>query len=176
MAQIEFKQNHRLSKKWMIGGLLLAFLLVTSSIFILYYPFASKDKKAYFQGENPILFNGQQQANALIEANTLFVPLKFLQKNIDSGILYDEKSQSVIITTTDKVVQMPTDSLTYFVNQQPVQLSLSPILRKNGEIYVAIDPILSYYPIQYKKMAGSQAIWIQKMVKSIRMDESLKEC
>jgi spore germination protein YaaH len=162
MARIEYNKKNRVSTKWIVGGLLAAILLIGSSILFLLYPFASKEKKAYFHGENPILFNGKQDGNALIENNTLFVPFSFLKKNIDSNIIYDEKSQSVIITTTDKVVQMPTDSLTYFVNQKPVSLRLSPILKKNGSIYVSIDPVLSYYSIQYKKMVGSQAIWIQK--------------
>ncbi|HEY2421224.1 MAG TPA: glycosyl hydrolase family 18 protein [Neobacillus sp.] len=162
MAQIENNKKNRLSTKWIIGGLLTAILLITSSIFLFFYPFASKEKKAYFNGENPILFNGKQDGNAVFEGNTLFIPLTFMKKNIDSNIIYDEKSQSVIITGTDKVVQMPTDSLTYFVNQKPVNLQISPIIKKNGEILVAIDPILSYYPIQYQKLAGSHAIWIQK--------------
>jgi spore germination protein YaaH len=162
MARIEYYKKSKLSTTWIFGGLFAGILLITSSIFLILYPFASKEKKAYFHGENPILFNGKQAGNALIEEETLYVPLSFLKKNIDSNIIYDEKSKSVIITTTDKVVQMPTDSLTFFVNEKPVSLHLSPILSKNGEIFVAIDPVLSYYPIQYKKMAGSHAIWIQK--------------
>ncbi|WP_307410041.1 stalk domain-containing protein [Neobacillus ginsengisoli] len=68
-------------------------------------------------------------------------------------MIYDEKSHSVIITTSDKVVQMPTASLTYFVNQKPIKLELSPIVSKNEEIFVAIDPILTFYPIHHKKLA-----------------------
>jgi spore germination protein YaaH len=161
MTQLEINKNNRLSTKWIIGGLLLALLLILSSIFYLLYPFASKDKKIYFHGENPILFHDKQEGNAIFEGNTLFVPLSFLKKDIDPNIVYDEKSKSVIITTADKVVQMPTDSLTYFVNQKPVNIQLSPILNRNGEIYAALDPVLTYYPITYKKMAGSGAIWVQ---------------
>lgn len=162
MTRIAYYQKNKLTTKWILGGLLIAILLILSSIFFLLYPFASNDKKTYFEGKNPILFNGQQDGNALLKENTLYVPLTFLKKNIDSNIIFDEKSKSVIITTTDKVVQMPTNSLTYFVNQKSVNLRLSPILESNGKIFVAIDPILSYYPIQYKKMAGSDVIWIQK--------------
>jgi spore germination protein YaaH len=162
MARVNYHKNNRLSKKWIIGGLIGAFLLILSSIFLLLYPFASTDKLTYFQGKHPILFNGVQHGNAIIEGNTLFVPLTFLEKQIDSTIMYDEKSKSVIITTQDKVVQMPTDSLTYFVNQQPVELQLSPIIFKNEDIFVAVDTILPFYSIQYKQLTESEAIWIQK--------------
>lgn len=162
MARLDYAKNKKRSTKWIIGGLIGSCLLIFTSIFFMLYPFASTEKKAYFEGQHPILFKGKQLGNALIEENTLYVPLTFLMKNIDSSIHYDEKSKSVIITTTDKVVQMPTDSLTYFVNQKPVNLQLSPILAKQGEIYIALDPVLSFYSIQYKTLPDSMAIWIQQ--------------
>ncbi|MDQ1145876.1 spore germination protein YaaH [Bacillus sp. SORGH_AS 510] len=161
MARLDYAKNKKRSTKWIIGGLIGSCLLIFSSIFFMLYPFASTEKKAYFEGKHPILFKGKQLGNALIEGNSLYVPLTFFKKNIDSSIHYDEKSKSVIITTTDKVVQMSTDSLTYFVNQKPVNLQLSPILVKKGEIYVALDPVLSFYSIQYKTLPDSMAIWIQ---------------
>lgn len=162
MARIEYYKNQKLSPKWMIGGLLIAILLIVSSILLILYPFASKEKTTYFHGKYPILFNKHQQGNALLEGTTVYIPLSFLQENIDKSIVYDEKSHSIIITTADKVIQMPTDSLTYFVNQKPVKLQMSPIKTDDGEIFVALDPILSLYPIQYRKLADSGAIWIQR--------------
>lgn len=160
MAQIEY--NKKRSPKWIIGGLMIAVLLIASSIFWLLYPFASKDKVTFFQNNYPILFEGKQQGNAIVEGNTLFLPLTFIQEKIDNDIIYDEKSKSVILTTAEKVIQMPTDSLTYFVNEKPVDLQVSPIISKDGEMFVALDPLLTYYPLQYKKLAESDAIWIQR--------------
>jgi spore germination protein YaaH len=85
-----------------------------------------------------------------------------MQEHIDNSIIFDEKSMSIIITTTDKVIQMPTDSLTYFVNQKPVDLQVSPIISKEGQLFVAIDPLLSYYPIQYIVLEDTGAVWVQK--------------
>jgi spore germination protein YaaH len=141
---------------------MIAVLLIASSILFLFYPFASKEKVNYFTQQNPILFEGTQKGNALIEGDTIFLPLSFMQENIDSTIIFDEKSTSIIITTAEKVIQMPTDSLTFFVNQKPVALQVSPIISKDGQIFVAIDPLLSYYPIQYKVLKDTDAIWIQK--------------
>ncbi|WHX98282.1 glycosyl hydrolase family 18 protein [Neobacillus sp. DY30] len=162
MAQTEYQKKKSLSQKWILGGLMIAILLIASSIFYLLYPFASNERKAYFTDKNPILFEGIQRGNALIEGDSIFVPLSFMQENIDNSILFDEKSKSIIITTAEKVIQMPTDSLTFFVNQKPVELQLSPIISKDGQLYVAIDPLLAYYPIQYKVLGDTGAIWIQK--------------
>ncbi|MCL6570709.1 MAG: SH3 domain-containing protein [Bacillus sp. (in: Bacteria)] len=161
MARVTYHKNKNISSKWMIVGLIGAFLLISFSTFLLLYPFASTEKNTYFHGKYPILFNGSQQGNSLIEGNSIFVPLPFLKDHIDSTIIYDHKSKSVIITTKDKVVQMPIDSLTYFVNQQPVELQLSPTIYKNGEIFVAVDLLLTFYPIQYKQLPESEAIWLQ---------------
>jgi spore germination protein YaaH len=161
MAQTEFQQKKNKSTIWIFTGLIIAILLVISSILIYLYPFASHEKKTYFHGANPILFEGSQHGNAQIEGDTLFIPLTFLQKKIDDTILFDEKSQSVIITTAQKVIQMPTDSLTIFVNEKPVDLHVSPISTKDGEIYVALDPLLPYFTIQYR-LLGNHAVWIQK--------------
>ncbi|MDR7078288.1 spore germination protein YaaH [Neobacillus niacini] len=162
MSQIEYHKKKSLSPKWILGGLMIAILMIASSILFLLYPFASKERATYFTDKNPILFEGLQQGNALIEGDSIFLPLSFMQEHIDDTIIFDEKSKSIIITTSEKVIQMPTDSLTFFVNQKPVELQVSPLITKEGQIFVAIDPLLTYYPIQYKILEDTGAIWIQK--------------
>ncbi|NWQ43782.1 SH3 domain-containing protein [Bacillus sp. EB106-08-02-XG196] len=162
MEQIEYRKKKSLSPKWILGGLMIAILMIASPILFLLYPFASKERLTYFTEKNPILFEGTQKGNALLEGNSIFLPLTFMQEHIDHSIIFDEKSKSIIITTTDKVIQMPTDSLTFFVNQKPVDLQVSPIISKEGQIFVAIDPLLSYYPIQYTVLEDTGAVWVQK--------------
>jgi spore germination protein YaaH len=162
MSQIEYHRKKSLSPKWVIGGLMFAVLLIASSILFLFYPFASKEKATYFTEKNPILYEGTQQGNAILQGDSIFLPLSFMQEKIDNSIIYDEKSKSIIITTAEKVIQMPTDSLTFFVNQKPVDLHVSPIITKEGQIFVAIEPLLAYYPIQYSVLKESGAVWIQK--------------
>ncbi|TDL63035.1 peptidoglycan hydrolase [Rhodococcus qingshengii] len=162
MAQIEYRKKKLLSPKWILGGLMIAILMIASSILFLLYPFASKERSTYFTEKNPILFEGTQKGNALLEGGSIFLPLTFMQEHIDNSIIFDEKSKSIIITTTDKVIQMPTDSLTFFINKKPVDLQVSPIISKEGQIFVAIDPLLSYYPIQYSLLEDTGAVWVQK--------------
>lgn len=163
MAHVEYQNQRSLSKVWMIGGIIFSFILIISSILLLLYPFASKVKEAYFEGENPILFKGEQVGNAILDGDSVFVPLSFMKSYVDDGITFDEKSNSIIITTKDKVVQMPTESLTYYINEQPVELHLSPLTDKNGELFIALDPLLAYYPIQYTILPETDAV-------SVRMD------
>lgn len=162
MARVEYHKKRATSKKWILVGFLISFILVATSLFLLFYQFASQVKEEYLQGDYPIIFNGEQRANAYLERDTIYIPLTFMQKYIDQHMIYDEKSKSVIITTQDKVIQMPADSLTYYVNQKPVKLQIPFLKADNGERYVALEPLQKIYPLTFKKLPETKAIWIQK--------------
>ncbi len=111
---------------------------------------------------HPILFNGKQEGNALLIEDEIYIPVTFLKEQLDEHIFYDEPSNAVIITTENKVIYMPTDSLTYYVNEEPVQLQMPALKDQNGELYIAVDPILPYYEIQYSILPKTNAIEIVK--------------
>jgi spore germination protein YaaH len=161
MTRIEyFRKRLLFQTKWMVLGLLFGLILVVSAILLLLYPFASNQKVEYFQGRNPILYQTKQHGNALVDGENIFVPVTFIQENLDDALHYDEKSKSIIITTQNKVVQMPTDSLTYYVNEKPVSLQFPTTQTSNGEMFVALEPLLRYYPIKYKLLSDTGAIQI----------------
>lgn len=163
MSRVEYHKKRSYPKGFLIAGLLFSLVIIISSILlIILYPFASKEKVEYFLGENPIIYDGVQKGNALIEGESVYVPLSFLQEEIDDSITLDEKSNSIIITTTDKVIQMPTESLTYYVNKEPVDLRFTPIKNDAGELFLALEPLLSFYPLQYSLLPDSDGVWIQK--------------
>jgi spore germination protein YaaH len=161
LARLQLHKQKTIPTGFLIAGVIFGVFLVISSILLFFYPFASSEKTSYFKGENPILFLGKQRGNALIEGKTIYVPFTFL-KEVDSSILFDEKSQSVIITTKDKVVQMPSESLTYYINQNPVKLEIPAFKKKNGEHYIALDTILPFYPISFKVLDETNTIYIEK--------------
>ncbi|AYA76385.1 peptidoglycan hydrolase [Bacillus sp. Y1] len=163
MARLEtFKKKTIVSKGWIITGLIASILVIISSILLFFYPFASSEKTSYFTGENPVLFQGKQQGNAIIEGESVYVSLDFLKENIDDSVAFDEKSNSIIITTSNKVVQMPTESLTYFINEKPVELQFAPLVDEQGQLYVALDPVIQFYPVTYRVLENSNAVWIEK--------------
>lgn len=162
MARVEYFRKEALSTKWIIFGLMIAILAIGSSILLLFYPFASNEKISYFQGKSPILFKNGQHGNALIDGDSIFVPISFVKNFIDESIIFDKKSNSIIITTKNKVIQMPTESLTYYVNEKPVKLHFPAIQYTNGELYVAIEPLSNYYPVQFEILKDTQAVWIHE--------------
>ncbi|WP_080846068.1 glycosyl hydrolase family 18 protein [Cytobacillus gottheilii] len=168
MSQIELSKTTKTpAKKWILTGLFAAFFIIISSIILLLYPFASKEKTDYFTGEHPVVFQGSQVANAVMDGDSVYVPFAFLQEHMDNSLIYDEASDSMIITTKSKVVQMPSESLSYYVNEEAVELQFTPIRTDNGEMYVAIDPLMSFYSFDYEVLPETGAIWIQQNGDSI---------
>ncbi|WP_445492649.1 glycosyl hydrolase family 18 protein [Niallia sp. 03133] len=162
MAEILFQPHKKKKKKWILFGFFIGILMILSSILLLLYNFASNEKTNYFKGENPILLNGKQIGNALVVNKTVYLPLSAWKQNIDASITYDTNSNSVIVTTKDKVVQFPSKSVSYFVNDKAVELQFHPIKDENGEIYVAVEPLVDFYGVQYSVLKDYHAVLLEK--------------
>ncbi|MGA5688926.1 glycosyl hydrolase family 18 protein [Cytobacillus pseudoceanisediminis] len=167
MYKIETSPQKPFAKKLIYAGLLFAFILITSTVLMILYPFASKEKVSYFKGEHPILFMGKQAGNAYIEGESIYLPLTFLQEFVDEGIILDEHSQSIIIATKNKVVQMPFESLSYYVNDKPMKLDFTAAKQIGKDRYLAIEPLLAFYPITYSILSDTGAIWVHKNGESL---------
>ncbi|MFT4416018.1 glycosyl hydrolase family 18 protein [Fredinandcohnia humi] len=150
MAQIERSKSTN-SNIFIIIGLAFSFLLISSSLVVFLYPFPSKEKISYSTLKNPIVTNSEiYKEDALIEDGIVYFPLSYIQETIDDSIIIDESSKSIILTTRDKVYQMPSESLTYFVNEEPHQLEF-PIYKIENDIpYISIDPFQGLYQIEYE--------------------------
>ncbi|MDU1845711.1 MAG: glycosyl hydrolase family 18 protein [Niallia nealsonii] len=163
MTQINYSfQKKTPNKKLFIGFILAVLLVVISTILLIFYPFGNKDKINYFQGENPIFLNGEQIGNAIFDKDTVYLPLKIWQEKIDDSITYDENSNSVIVTTKDKVIQFPSDSVSYYVNDKNTELSFHPLRDEDGTIYVALDPLASFYPIEYTILDDKHVVLLEE--------------
>jgi spore germination protein YaaH len=99
----------------------------------------------------PVFYRGElMDLPATGEKDSLKLPLSILKQEIDSTILYEEASESIIITTQDKVVRMKTSQLTAMMNEKPFTLSF-PSEKVNGEIYVPIAPLQQLYHLQVRE-------------------------
>ncbi|PAD89376.1 peptidoglycan hydrolase [Niallia circulans] len=163
MTEINYSFQKKPTKRKLIGGIIIAALIVAISfIMLMFYPFGNKDKVDYFKGENPVLLNGEQVGNAIIDKGTVYLPLNIWQEKIDESITYDENSNSVIVTTKDKVIQFPSDSVSYYVNNKNTKLSFHPLRDENGTVYLALDPLASFYPIQYTLVETDHVVLLEE--------------
>ena len=162
--QLEPRSGKKRKKRSLFWTGLVLFLLICTVLVTIYigYPFASEEEAAYFEGDHPILYNQQQAGNALIQDGLVYLPFSFVQSHIDEGLYYEEASQSIILTTSDKVVEMPSNSLTYFINQKPVELRMPVFHMINNEPYISLEIIEHYYPVKVSMIEVNGLVWIQQ--------------
>lgn len=119
----------------------------------------------------PIFYAGEQQEySALGEAESLKLPFGLVQELIDPAIFYEEATQSVIITTSDKVIRMQTDQLTAVVNEVPMDLRF-PVEDVDGQIYLPIHPLIDLYGIELRESAETDAVLLYKQAELIQWGE-----
>lgn len=166
------KKNRKTA--WIVGTLTFLFMM-SGLVFWLVYPFPSDEKVSYFKQENSIIFNKSLTKYKAIYEEQVYLPLSFVKKHIDSSIRYDESSTSVIVTTTQKVFQMPTDSLNYFINNGEMKLSFPIIRSKQDEIYVATEWLEKVYPVKTNYYQDTQAVQVYTNNEIIQKGQVLPE-
>lgn len=65
----------------------------------------------------------------------IYLPVEAVKAYIDEYIYWDENEGKLIITTGDNVIRMQSDELSYYVNNEPVNLNL-PIYSIEGTAYL----------------------------------------
>lgn len=118
------------------------------------FDFHGKDKPVYFQGE-------LQPESAMGEGDGLMLPLSMMHSIIDPHIYYEEETNTIIITTMDKVLQFETEQLTAMVNNQSIDLQF-PIQEVDGKIYIPIHPLIELYDIRIEESSETGAVIIAK--------------
>jgi spore germination protein YaaH len=84
-----------------------------------------------------------------------------LQEVIDPYLYWDEPTRSVIVTTKDKVLRMPSEQLTAFLNQQPIHLQV-PVREVDGIRYVPLEPIEKLYGYAFVLLDESGVLSVEK--------------
>ncbi|RSK27151.1 peptidoglycan hydrolase [Bacillus sp. HMF5848] len=173
-------------KKQPIVSIILAvvftLILISTSITFYLYPWPSNEQVAYTDKQNPILFQQTLLDNeASIIDDVLYLPFEFVKQYIDESISYDESSQSIIITTSQKVIQMPTNQLEYFINDEPLSLEFPVLLDDTNNLLIPIKTIEMLYPFKIS-LLDSGIVYIQQegdiilpaFVKSEQREHDLK--
>ncbi|GIN84142.1 hypothetical protein J6TS2_05280 [Heyndrickxia sporothermodurans] len=159
MELIELKSNTKRPKKMMFGIVIL-FIMITIGLLIYLYPFASTKKELYVHDDYSILINGKIKGQAQYYEKKIYVPLNVIEKELDDSIFVEKKS--VIITTKNKVIQLPIEQQNYFINQKSVRSSFPIIKKVDNNLFVDLKTLSTIYPIQYHVTGNKKIVWIEK--------------
>jgi spore germination protein YaaH len=99
----------------------------------------------YVAEPNPIMVKGQwTNTHALGQAEGLRIPLSVAQKLMGEGIRYEAKTESIILTTSTKVLHFKTGELEGSLNRKRFALRFAAE-KKNGELYLPIAPLTELF-------------------------------
>ncbi|WP_246294381.1 glycosyl hydrolase family 18 protein [Paenibacillus planticolens] len=125
-------------------------------------PNRTKVDTEYHELSKPVFYQGNYyKLSAIGEKEGLKLPLELIQEWIDPSIIYEKSSDSVIITTKDKVLRLKTTELSALMNEKPITLSF-PVEKKGNDIYVPIEPLRELYPFEIRESEKSGAVLLFK--------------
>ncbi|KAA0546837.1 peptidoglycan hydrolase [Bacillus sp. BGMRC 2118] len=160
MPRLETDKKKSIPTKYLILGIIVSLLVVSSSLVFLIYPFPSTEKVPYVNEKHKIMYKGKIYEKGMVSNGVIYLPVTFIQKEIDSTIALDQETNSIIMTTRDKVIQMPSESLTSFVNGTEVNLEVPAMMTKDKKAYVAYSAIQKYYPFEVSILPKTEAILV----------------
>ncbi len=75
------------------------------------------------------------------------LPVSFVQDYIDEYIFWEPDTNRVTVTTASEVIKMKTDDLTYYINDEPMNFTISSY-RDESEAYIPKSILETLYPIE----------------------------
>lgn len=158
METIPLRSNPKRKTKWLFS-LVVLFLIITGTLLYLFYPYASTKKVNYLSGEYPVLIKGNIQGNAIRSDNHLYIPLKIVKNHMDNSVY--EESNSLIITTKLKVIQIPFNQRIMYVNGKPKQANFPIMKTVSNQKYISLETLQVLYPIHSQLMKHTGVIWVE---------------
>ncbi|TVY01062.1 glycosyl hydrolase family 18 protein [Paenibacillus cremeus] len=152
-------------RKWPWLMLTLAVIcgaLLGAYYYIVYMPntkhvqpdFSGKKKPVFYQG-------GMLEDQALGQKESLKLSFDTVKERIDPSLIYEQSSESTIITTQDKVVRLRTSELTGMLNEKPFNLKF-PLEKSDNRLYLPIDPLKELYGVELRESEETGAVFLFK--------------
>ncbi|TDF94187.1 glycosyl hydrolase family 18 protein [Paenibacillus piri] len=89
------------------------------------------------------------------------LPFETVQELIDPTMIYEEASESTIITTQDKVIRLRTSQLTGMLNEKPFTLKF-PLEKVKGSLYLPMEPLKQLYAFELRESSATGAVILVK--------------
>jgi spore germination protein YaaH len=130
--------------------------------FSVYYPNRAHTDPDLNNMKKPVYYNGTiWKEEALGSKETLKLPLSLIQDKVDPTLLYEASSDSVIITTKDKVVRLKTNNITGMMNEKAFTIRF-PVEKSGDRVYLPIESLREYYGLDIRESQETGVIMIYR--------------
>ena len=179
--QLKFRPSHR-KRKWKLSGffvftiIFVTALLWGTAAFWYYYP-STRQTEVVPAG---LLINGEPfgEEHYRIIGESLFLRHDTAVDKLGATLFHEPETNRVLLTTSDKIIEMRTDSLTMYVNYSPVEIDI-PVHLDNGIPYISVDylkPIYGFVSERYSNgifsiSDGSVPVLVVRAVKDTFLRE-----
>lgn len=155
------KQNFFID--FMVPLMLLAFMgLSLSTLAFLYW--ATEQVPLSSPGIHSLVIEGQMVGTGkfIREGEEVAVPFHIFKKHLDPSALWDSQEETLVITTTDKVVYLEKDRLSAQVNSLPVDLRF-PVISEGGQPYVPLSFLADFYEVKLEVFPQENRVVLQRL-------------
>lgn len=99
------------------------------------------------------------QYTPIIKEDMIYFPVDFVKEYIDDTIFWEDNTQKLTITTASKVIRMTTDDLTYYVNNEPLQLDM-PVYTIEETAYIPQSTLESLYNVVFSYNSDDKIVLV----------------
>ena len=156
--------------------LLFIVLIFGSAFWLLFLKPSTEQVKPYGGASQVIVYQGSpmEASSYLLESGQVLLSFDFLKEVIDPYLYWDEPTNSVIVTTKDKVLRLPSGQVTAFLNKQPIDLQV-PVKEVDGVRYIPLAPIEKLYDFQFALLEESGVLSIEKEGYAVQQAQVIAE-
>lgn len=108
-----------------IVAVMLVIMIITT--LVVFYINTLWAESFFESGRNYLIIGSEvieSKHNPIIEEGNVLLPFEIIKKYLDNTAYWDEKVNTAIFTTKDKLIKMKTDKLTAMINRKPVNLNI----------------------------------------------------
>ncbi|NOU92648.1 glycosyl hydrolase [Paenibacillus sp. LMG 31456] len=157
------------SRKWFYLLSLVAIIFGAGAVLYFSQFIPSNDHEApTFNGNvKPVFYKGAMlDKPAEGKEEGLKLPFATVKELLDPTMIYEEASESTIITTQDKVIRLRTSQLTGMLNEKPFNLKF-PLEKVEGALYLPMEPLKQLYSFELRESKDTGAVILVKEGDSI---------
>ncbi|WNC15905.1 glycosyl hydrolase family 18 protein [Brevibacillus brevis] len=142
---------------------LLFLVAVFGAIYWFFVLRASTEHVQPYDGDKRVIvYEGEQtEIPYVLESDQILLPFEFIKERLDPSIFWDEPTQSVIVTTKDKVLRMESGQVVAYLNKQPVNLQV-PVKEVDGQRYVPLAPLEKLYAFSFEQKQDTGVLIVEK--------------